>query len=331
LTSVAVIAHAGKSLGGGVGELREVLAGEGFSDPLWFEVAKSRKAPKCAKRAIAAGADVLFVWGGDGTVQRCIDAVAIGEAVLAILPAGTANLLATNLGIPADLTEAVRVGLHGVRRGLDTGTVNGEHFAVMAGAGFDARMIQDADRGMKDRIGRAAYAWTGARNLGARRVGAVVDVDGKRLFKGRASCVLVGNVGKVIGGVQAFDGARPDDGRLELGVVTAKNAVQWTRADTGRARQGGEVPIRPRHPGQENSNQVRPAFPLRDRRRRTARGEETANQGAPIGDHDLRPAPTVDGSPPPIGRKSRSGLRGLSEGITNLARAARTSDWSYKQ
>ena len=232
MTSVAVIAHAGKSLGGGLGELREVLAKEGFSDPLWFEVAKSRKAPKCAKRAIASGADVLFVWGGDGTVQRCIDAVAGREVVLAILPAGTANLLATNLGIPADLSEAVRVGLHGVRRGLDTGSVNGEHFAVMAGAGFDARMIQDADRGMKDRIGRAAYVWTGARNLGARRVRAVVDVDGKRIFKGRASCVLVGNVGKVIGGVQAFDGARPDDGRLELGVVTAKSALQWTRTLT---------------------------------------------------------------------------------------------------
>lgn len=98
-----------------------------------------------------------------------------GETVLAIPPAGTANLLATNLGIPTDLAEAVRVGLHGVRRGLDTGSVNGEHFAVTAGAGFDARMIQDADRGMKDRIGRAAYAWTGARNLGGSRPGTGAD------------------------------------------------------------------------------------------------------------------------------------------------------------
>jgi diacylglycerol kinase (ATP) len=229
VTSVAVIAHAGKTLGGGLGELREVLAREGFGDPMWFEVMKSRKAPKCARRAIAAGADLLFVWGGDGMVQRCIDAAAGTGTVLAILPAGTANLLATNLGIPAGVSEAVGVGLHGVRRPLDTGSVNGEHFAVMAGAGFDALMIRDADRGMKDRIGRAAYLWTGAKNLGGRRVGTVIDVDGKRFFKGRASCVLVGNVGKVIGGVEAFDGARPDDGRLELGVVTAKNSVEWTR------------------------------------------------------------------------------------------------------
>src|ERR1700732_1175871 len=166
---VAVVAHAGKSFGGGLGELREGLARGGFADPLWYEVAKSRKAPKYARRALKQGAEVLFVWGGDGTVQRCIDALAGTEAVLAILPAGTANLLAMNLRVPADLTEAVRAGLHGERCLLDTGSVNGEHFAVMAGAGFDARMIKEADRGMKDRIGRAAYLYSGARNLGARR------------------------------------------------------------------------------------------------------------------------------------------------------------------
>jgi diacylglycerol kinase family enzyme len=134
-----------------------------------------------------------------------------------------------NLLVPDDLTEAVRVGLHGERRPLDTGSVNGEHFAVMAGAGFDASMIKDADRGMKDRIGRAAYLYTGARNLSARRVKAVVEVDGRRFFKGRVSCVLVGNVGKILGGVEAFQGAQPDDGLLELGVVTAKNPVEWAR------------------------------------------------------------------------------------------------------
>ena len=141
MQTVAVVAHAGKTFGGGLGELREVLARAGIADPLWYEVTKSRKAPKYARRALTQGAEVIFVWGGDGTVQRCIDAVAGTGAALAILPAGTANLLATNLQVPADMTEAVRVGLHGDRRRLDTGSVNGEHFAVMAGAGFDARMI----------------------------------------------------------------------------------------------------------------------------------------------------------------------------------------------
>jgi len=144
VADVAVVAHSRKSLGGGLPELRKVLDAEGVTAPMWHEVKKSRRAPEYARRAAARGADVIFVWGGDGTVQRCIDAVAGTGTAVAILPAGTANLLAMNLQIPDDLPEAVRIGLHGDRRRMDTGSVNGEHFTVMAGAGFDARMISEA-------------------------------------------------------------------------------------------------------------------------------------------------------------------------------------------
>jgi diacylglycerol kinase (ATP) len=229
MPNVAVVAHSRKSLGGGLPELRKVLDAEGVAAPMWHEVKKSRRAPEHARRAAARGVDVLFVWGGDGTVQRCIDAVAGTDTAVAILPAGTANLLAMNLQIPDDITEAVRIGLHGDRRRMDTGSVNGERFTVMAGAGFDARMIAQADRGLKDRLGRAAYLYTGMRNLGARRMKATVDVDGKRFFKGPVSCVLAANVGTIMGGIEAFPDARPDDGLLELGVVTAKNPVEWAR------------------------------------------------------------------------------------------------------
>ncbi len=230
MASVAVIAHAKKRLGGGLGELRAALARAGVADPLWYEVPKSKKARKCVRRAIDDGADLLFVWGGDGMVQRCVDAAAGSHATLAILPAGTANLLASNLGIPKDLEAAVEIGLHGARRPLDVGVMNGERFAVMAGAGFDALMIRDADRGMKDRMGRFAYLVTGARNLRAAATRVRIDVDGNEWFDGRASCVLVGNVGRILAGVTAFEDARPDDGRLELGVVTATGVWQWTRA-----------------------------------------------------------------------------------------------------
>jgi diacylglycerol kinase (ATP) len=229
MSTVAVVAHAGKSFGGGLDELRHKLAREGVTDPLWYEVKKSRKAPKYARRAAARGASLIFVWGGDGTVQRCIDALSGTGAAVAILPAGTANLLATNLHVPDDLTEAVRVGLYGDRRAIDTGSVNGEHFAVMAGAGFDARMIAGADRAMKDRLGRAAYLYTGTRSLFAPRVKATVKVDGQRFFEGRVSCVLAGNVSQIIGGAEVFPAAQPDDGLLELGLVTASNPVEWAR------------------------------------------------------------------------------------------------------
>jgi diacylglycerol kinase (ATP) len=231
MSKVAVVAHARKSFGGGLPELRRVLAQEGVTDPLWFEVRKSRKAPKYARRAAAEGADLMFVWGGDGTVQRCLDAVAGTGPAVAILPAGTANLLATNLQIPSgDVSAAVRVGLHGDRRVIDTGSVNGEHFAVMAGAGFDARMIAGTDRSMKDRLGQAAYVYTGARSLFAPPAEAVVEVDGRRFFEGRVSCVLAANVGRVTGGVEVFQAAQPDNGLLELGVVTAGNPLEWVRA-----------------------------------------------------------------------------------------------------
>ncbi len=230
MTKVAVVAHARKVLGEGLPALRAELEGYGF-DPAWHEVQKSKQAPKRMKRAIKDGADIVFVWGGDGTVQRCID-VAAGnpDVTIAILPAGTANLLATNLGIPTDLAEAVQIGLRGDRRALDVGKVNGEHFAVMAGCGFDALMIRDADRGLKDKFGRAAYVWTAAKHLRAASVRATVDVDGERWFAGKLSCLLVGNVGSVFGGLDLFADARPDDGRLDVGVVTAKGFVQWAGA-----------------------------------------------------------------------------------------------------
>ena len=229
MSTVAVIAHSGKTFGGGIGELRDLLDAAGVTDPLWYEVAKSKQAPDCARDAVEKGAGLVFVWGGDGTVQRCVDALAGSDVDLAILPAGTANLLATNLGIPQDLPAAVAIGLHGDRRSLDTGTLNGEHFAVMAGAGLDALMIRDADGGMKDRLGRAAYLWTGARNLSASPVKARIKVDGRKVYSGTVTCVLVGNVGSVFGGLELFEGSRPDDGLLEVGIVTAKSRTQWAR------------------------------------------------------------------------------------------------------
>jgi diacylglycerol kinase (ATP) len=224
---VAVIAHNGKNLGGGLPELRKVLAQREVGDVFWREVSKSRFAPKQVKNALAEGVDLIFVWGGDGMVQRCIDVVAGTDARLAIIPAGTANLLATNLGIPKDIEAAVEIGLADNLRSIDVGRMNGERFAVMAGAGFDARMIGDADGALKDRVGRLAYIWTGAKNIRQKPFRAKITVDGARWYDGDASCILFGNVGKLFGGVEAFEDAHPDDGLLELGVVTAEGVREW--------------------------------------------------------------------------------------------------------
>jgi diacylglycerol kinase (ATP) len=229
MPKVAVIAHAGKTFGGGLRELRRELERQGVDDPLWCEVPKSKKAPAEMRRALEADADLVFVWGGDGTVQRCLDTAAGSETALAIVPAGTANLLATNLQIPQDIERAVAIGLHGDRRKFDVGRFNGERFGVMAGAGFDASMIQGADGSLKDRVGRAAYVWTGSRSLRAKPFQAKIAIDGTSWYEGKASCILIGNVGRLFGGIEVFKGARPDDGRLEIGVVTAQGVVEWAR------------------------------------------------------------------------------------------------------
>jgi diacylglycerol kinase (ATP) len=226
---LAVVAHAGKTLGGGLPELRRTLEEAGVSAPLWIEVPKSKRAPGAVKRALEEGAELILAWGGDGMVRRCVNALEDTQVPFAVVPAGTSNLFATNLGIERDIAGAVQVALRGERRRLDVGRFNGERFAVMAGAGFDAAMIEGADD-LKDRLGRAGYVLGGAAKLNTASFEAKIKVDGARWYKGPASCILVGNVGDLFGGIEVFADAQPDDGLLDVGVLTSEGPVQLVRA-----------------------------------------------------------------------------------------------------
>lgn len=244
MRTVAVVAHNKKTIGGGLPELRAALAEAGIAKPLWHEISSSAKAPQRIKKCLRQGADLVLVWGGDGTLQRCIDALADADAgakvALGIVPAGTANLLAVNLGIPQDVRKAVDIALGGHQRRIDVGCINGEHFAVMAGTGFDALMIRDASKKLKDSIGRAAYVWTGFKNLRNKATRARISLDGKLWFKGRASCVLLGNVGTILGGIKAFPEAEPSSGLLEVGVVQAESGWEWVKVLAHTAVGGAE-------------------------------------------------------------------------------------------
>lgn len=226
---VAVVAHAGKTVGGGLPELRRTLEEAGVADPIWTEVPKSKRAPAAVEQALADGAELLIAWGGDGMVRRCVNALKDTEVPLAIVPAGTSNLFATQLGIERDISQAVQVALHGDRRRLDVGRFDGERFAVMAGAGFDAAMIKASDN-LKDRLGRAAYVVGGASKLDAEPFEAKIKIDGTPWYEGTASCILIGNVGELFGGIEVFADARPDDGALDVGVLTSEGPVQLVRA-----------------------------------------------------------------------------------------------------
>jgi diacylglycerol kinase (ATP) len=229
MSTVAVVANSAKTLDGGLPELRKELARRGVSDPQWREVAKSRLAPEQVEQALEQGAELIFVWGGDGMVQRCVHALAGSTATVAILPAGTANLFASNLGIPRKLDAAVDLAFNGDRRKFDVGRMNGERFAVMAGLGFDARVINGADRKKKNRYGRSAYIMSATKNLRMNLFDARIDVDGDPWYEGKASCILFGNVGKAFGGIEIFDEAKTDDGLLEIGVTNSAGILQWGR------------------------------------------------------------------------------------------------------
>ena len=158
----------------------------------------------------------------------------------------------------------------------------------MAGAGFDAQMINDADRGLKDRAGRLAYVLTGLRHVRDEPVPTKIRVDGRKWFDGPTTCVLFGNVGTITGGIRAFDDARPDDGLLDVGVVTA----------TGRPAVGphararglgtlGALAIRRDDAGACNRRQVRRVARVRARRWRAGFQQAVEGENSAFGAHLL--------------------------------------------
>ncbi len=224
---VAVVANRRKSTRGGLPALRTALERAGVDKPIWIEAKRGREIPKAIERALKAGAETILVWGGDGTVQRAVHASAGHDVRLAVIPAGSANVLARNLGIPLDIAGAVDAAVHGRDRMIDTGTVNGERFAVMTGAGADASMLEATES--KGRLGPLAYATGVRQGLSSDPFAARVEIDGAPWFEGQATCVLIGNVGRLIGGVRPFRRGRDDDGILDVGVIDNAGALGWLR------------------------------------------------------------------------------------------------------
>lgn len=207
--------------------LCDALASRGWDEPLWLETTPDNPGGSQAKAAIEAGTDVVITAGGDGTVTACASGLAGSAVPLAIIPAGTGNLLARNLDLPLDASEALRVALEGTDRQIDVGLANGTPFVAMAGFGLDADMLSSTSESAKRRFGYAAYVVSVVRHLRDRPIRATIIANGNRPQRLRTSGIIVGNVGWLHAGIPLFPDAEPDDGVLDVIVLPPRGWPAW--------------------------------------------------------------------------------------------------------
>lgn len=218
------------------------LQAAGWPQPAWFATTPEEPGFAQAKQAVADGAEVVFACGGDGTVMTCVDALVGTEAALAVLPAGTGNLLAANLGLPDDPAAGVKVVVDMGRRRLDVGVVEGRNFVVMAGMGFDAQLLDGASETLKARVGVVAYVLAALRHLRDPAMHLEIRLDDDAPRRRRARTVVVGNVGRLQGGVRLLPEAVPDDGQLDVAIVAPRTVGHWAALAWAVLRRHERVP-----------------------------------------------------------------------------------------
>ncbi len=219
--------------------LERQCSARGYSTADWWQTTATDPGHGATRDALRGNPDVVLAYGGDGTVRAVAAELVGGRTPLAILPAGTGNLLARNLSLPlADLESAVGIALGYKERRVDVGLVeidvSGEDqdpvrsvFCVMAGIGFDAEVMATVAPTMKRRMGWWAYIVTGARKLHGRRIRVTLRLDDGDPQHRWVRTVLVGNCGELIGGVPLMPEAEVDDGWLDVAVVAPRGYVGW--------------------------------------------------------------------------------------------------------
>lgn len=183
-----------------------------------------------AETASAEDFDLVIAAGGDGTIMEAMSGLirSGSDVPLLQLPAGTANLLARALTIPTELDEALDLIVAGRVERLDVGYLprQDRYFALVAGCGYDARLIADATRELKNVLGFAAYIVTGVKNLfNLRRSHIELTVDGRRRSL-RANTIMIVNVGEIgDAGVKLGPNVSPHDGKLDVVIATPASFI----------------------------------------------------------------------------------------------------------
>ena len=220
----------------------------GHAAPSFVETTEDDPGFGQTQQALEQGAELVCALGGDGTVRAVAQVLAGTGVPLGLLPGGTGNLLARNVGAPVDdLAEAVTQALTGEERTIDAGWLlldptpeqlddptpaarrpdNAHLFTVMAGLGIDAAIMDDAPEGLKDKVGWAAYVVSASRNLRRPGFELAISLDAVASEPVTARTVVVGNCGTLTGGLELLPDAVIDDGLLDLATITPESLAQW--------------------------------------------------------------------------------------------------------
>jgi diacylglycerol kinase family enzyme len=198
---------------------------------------KSEDGTEAARSMALSGADLVVAVGGDGTVRCCAEGMVGTDVPMAIVPMGTANLLARTLGIPSRPHAALHLALpwegstpRYTDRWVDLALADGIPFTAMAGMGLDAAVV--AATHMKHQIGWMAYAFSGAAHLALPPATFTIKLDDRAPFTRVARCVVAGNSGLLPGGFSLLPAARPDDGFLDVGILAPAGPLGWARLAT---------------------------------------------------------------------------------------------------
>ena len=181
------------------------------------------------REALQGGADLVLAAGGDGTVSAAASALVGSRVPLAIIPSGTANFLATDLGIPGDIDAAfayLAAGAHDLL--LDAMRIGERHYVLNVGVGLSSTIMKNTSREGKRRFGMLAYLWSGIRTLAGKQLHKFsLVVDGTALDI-RAAEILIcagGLFGKLVN-LQDVQ-VKPDDGVVDIFIIQARNLKDY--------------------------------------------------------------------------------------------------------
>lgn len=212
-------------------EITSTIKGEPFVELTVHETTGPGDATVAARQATLDGYDLVIAAGGDGSVNEVANGLVGSQVELGIIPVGTENVLAREMGIPLNPRNACRFMFDAAPRRIDTGRIDERYFVCFAGIGFDAHVAHRLSPERKKSFGALAYFMTSFEKIGAYRKEnrtAHLVVDGETLDLSYWM-ILVGNIRNYGGGMTPAPKARPDDGLLDLCVFPMTNLPQTVR------------------------------------------------------------------------------------------------------